>query len=147
MKKLTTSGQSLFEVVLALGVVTVIIVSLVLLASNAIRNSRFSRNKTLATQYAQEATEWMRGERDLDFDDFSDHAVLSTTYCLQTLSWDKFSACSSSDTVADTVLIREVALTIDSPTQIQVDVVVFWTDSQGLHEVRSVTNFTDWRAQ
>ena len=146
MKK-SISGQSLFEVVLALGVVTIIIVSLVLLTSNAIRNSRFSQNKTLATQYSQEAIEWLRGERDLDFDAFFDRAATSTTYCLQTLSWDKFTACSSSDTIADTILTREVAISNDSLTQVQVDVVVFWTDSQGLHEVRSLTNFTDWRAQ
>lgn len=146
MKK-SISGQSLFEVVLALGVVTIIIVSLVLLTSNAIRNSRFSQNKTLATQYSQEAIEWLRSERDLDFDAFFDRAATSTTYCLQTLSWDKFTACSSSDTIADTILTREVAISNDSLIQVQVDVVVFWTDSQGLHEVRSLTNFTDWRAQ
>ena len=140
-------GQSLFEVFLSLAVVTVIIVALVILASNAVRNTTYSKNKTLATRYSQEAIEWLRGERDADWDVFSLRALTSSYYCLQTLSWTSIGECGTSDTISNTSLIREAQFTIDSPTQITIEVVVYWEDSQGVHETKTTTNFTDWRAQ
>jgi len=140
-------GQSLFEVFLSLAIVAIIIVALVILASNAIRNSTYSKNKTLATRYSQEATEWLRGERDAGWYDFSDKALASNYYCLQTIAWPPIGECGTSDTISNTSLIREIQFTIDSQTQITVEVVVYWEDSQGVHDVKSTTNFTDWRAQ
>jgi len=139
-------GQSLFEVFLSLMVVTVIIVALVILASNAVRNTTYSRNKTLATRYSQEAIEWLRGERDADWDLFYDYAITSPYYCLQTLSW-AIGECGTSATISNTSLIREVYFSDITQTQITIEVVVFWEDSQGVHETKTVTNLTDWRAQ
>ncbi len=85
--KIYERGQSLFEVFLSLAIVAIIIVALVILASNAIRNSTYSKNKTLATRYSQEAMEWLRGERDASWDNFSDKALAFSYYCLQTLTW------------------------------------------------------------
>ena len=141
----TQKGQSLFEVVLSLGVMTFIIVALIVLASNSVRNATFSRNKTLATRYSQEAVEWLRGERDLDWDLFHSRA-LSGTYCLATLNWNSIGSCGSADVVGDTILTREMALTVESATQIEADVSVFWEDAQGIHEVRTTTTFVDWRS-
>lgn len=140
------SGQSLFEVVLSLAVITVIIVALIILAANSIKNANFSRTQTLATTYAQEANEWLRSERDKDFDAFSDNALVPT-YCLVDLSWDNPSACGANDFISGTTLQREASFTIDSPTSIEVEVVVYWEDSQGSHEVRTTTDFTDWRSR
>lgn len=149
MKKVknTQKGQSMFEVFLSLTVITVVIVALVILASNAIRNTTYSRNKTISTRYSQETIEWLRGERDMDWTIFSQRAVTSQYYCMQTLSWDNIGQCSSSDTIANTSLFREVGLTIDDPEQIEAEVRVYWEDSQGMHEVRTTTKFTDWRKQ
>lgn len=148
MKRKFEKGQSLFEVVLSLAVITLIIVTLVILASNSIRNANFSRNKTLATRHAQEALEWLRGERDEDFDAFHTRA-LTPQYCLPSLSWDDASvgSCSSTDFISNTILKREVSFTIVSADNIQAQIVVSWQDAQGDHEVRTTTNLTDWRSQ
>lgn len=140
-------GQSLFEVVLALGVITAITVGIVSLTVNAMRNAAFSKNKTLAGRYAQEATEWLRSQRDADFNDFSGRA--SGTYCLKNpIDWSTHTNCSTSDYISETVLFRKVSFTTTSPGGkiiIEADVVVYWSDAQGYHEVRSATSFTDWR--
>lgn len=143
------SGQSLFEIVLALAITTLIIISIVSLTSTSIRNTTFSKSKTLASRYAQEATEWLRGERDTDFSAFETR-TLTPLYCLPSLTWSSatIGACTSGQEIANTPFRREVAFTssvINGKTLIQVSIRVYWSDAQGLHEVRSVTNFSDWR--
>ena len=141
-------GQSLFEVVLALAVITTIVVALIILASNAIRNTTFSKNKTLATRHSQEAMEWLRGERDEDWDDFALRALIPT-YCLPELAWSTsiVGNCGTNDTIDGTELFREISFSTVAADNIQADVAIYWTDAQGLHEVRTVTNLTDWRVQ
>lgn len=141
-------GQSLFEVVLALGVITAITVGIVSLTVISIRNASFSKNKTLAGRYAQEATEWLRSERDNDFTIFETHAQ-TLQYCLPgpILNWNKTGACGVSN-IPDSPLFRDVTFTtslVSGKTVIQANIRVYWTDAQGYHEVRSATSFTDWR--
>ena len=143
------SGQSLFEIILSLAIITLIIVAIVALTATSIRNTTFSKNKTLASRYSQEATEWLRGERDADFNAFETR-TLTPLYCLPSLTWSSatIGACTSGQEIANTLFRREVSFSlsvVNGKTLIQAGVKVYWTDSQGLHEVRSVTNFSDWR--
>jgi Tfp pilus assembly protein PilV len=140
-------GQSLFEVVVSLAISALIIVAVVSLVSNSIRNATFSKNKTLAAKYAQEATEWLRGQRDSNIEVFSNY-VLTPKWCLKTLSWTINGSCGTNDVITNTAFLREANFTTTlagGKDFIQADVVVFWNDSQGYHEVRSATSFADWR--
>lgn len=140
-------GQSLFEVVLALGVITAICVGIVSLTVSAIRNAAFSKNKTLAGRFAQEATEWLRGERDNNFNLFETHAQ-TLLWCFSGLNWNKVGACGESDQISGTPLLRDVTFStnlVSGKTVIDVSVKVYWDDAQGAHEVRSTTSFSDWR--
>ncbi len=141
------SGQSLFEVLVALAISTIIVISLISLVSNSIRNTTFSRNKTLAARYAQEATEWLRGQRDEDMETFKTN-TLTIIWCLSDLAWNTPGSCADDNTIEDTNFIREVTFNsslLGGKSIIQADVLVTWDDSQGVHEVRSSTNFSDWR--
>jgi Tfp pilus assembly protein PilV len=134
----------LFEVLVAIGVSTLIVVAVVSLVTNSIRNTTFSKNKTLAARYAQDATEWLRGQRDANIADFRVKAT--GTYCFNTLSWGNPGVCQAD--MSGTIFRREGTLTINQvsgKTVIEADVKVYWDDAQGTHEVRSATNFTDWR--
>ncbi len=156
MKK-NISGQSLFEIILALAISVLIITSLVTLAANAVRNSTYSKNKTQATRYSQEATEWLRGERDTNWDNLYDKAAVNPpqVYCMKSLSWADATiglGCSSNQVISGTVFKREVSferrtvLVGGLPKNIiDASVRVYWQDAQGVHEVRSATSFTDWR--
>lgn len=141
-----SSGQSLFEVVIALGVITIILVSLVILAALSISNATFSKNKTLATRLSQETLEWLRTERDTSWDTFVSHAA-TPTWCLTTLSWNSGFAgpCGVASTVNGTILSREVNFSIVDSNTVQVVVLLYWNDSQGSHESRTTTTFTNWR--
>lgn len=141
-----SKGQSLFEVVMAVGLITLVMVSVVALATLSIRNVTFSKNQTLATQYSQEALEWIRGVRDANWDDFYKIAQQGR-YCISNLSLGTLGACSGESTIPGTLFIREVVFTVDAAKEdeVGVKVSVYWADGAGFHEVVSDTVFTDWR--
>jgi Tfp pilus assembly protein PilV len=141
-------GQSLFEVVLALAVAALIIIAIVALATISIRNASFSRNQSLATRHAQEAIEWLRGQRDEGWDVFAARA-LTSPWCLKSLSWTDaiIGECGSSDFISDTIFKREISFIILDASSIDTEVKVSWQDTQGLHETKTLTTFTDWREQ
>jgi Tfp pilus assembly protein PilV len=158
-------GQSLFEVLFAVAIAAIILVGVVSLSTTSIRNTSYSNNNALATKYAQEAVEWLRGQRDEGFSIFQNHAADSTIYCLDAspFSWGNTGACSGSEFITGTFFLRSVAFVCyktdpTDPTSfvsevcsdvdvnnIESTVEVKWTDTQGEHEVRTVTRFTDWR--
>ncbi len=114
-----SKGQSLFEVVLALGLAALIMVALVSLVSSSIRNTTFARKKTVATRHAQEATEWLRGQRDEGWDAFISNTPNPTKilYCAASphrrclearpFSWTNCSPCDEDTELIDDVYRRE----------------------------------------
>jgi len=140
-------GQSFFEVVIALGIVSLILVAIVAPATVSIRNTASSRNKALATRHTQEAVEWLRGQRDADWLIFAQHAQ-TAVWCLPELGWTGTShvaTCSEDEKIINTIFIREVEFTNVDLATIQATVKTTWTDSLGVREVRTSTYFTDWR--
>jgi len=147
-KQRTQCGQSLFEVVVAVGVFALIIAAIVGLATSSIRNTTFTRNNALATRYSQEAVEWLRTQRDTDWTSFHTRAVaVPPTYCMANLSWADFGDCGLSDEIAETILFRQVDFSDVTDTSVTATITTSWTDSQGTHQVEVSTEFTDWRAR
>lgn len=149
-------GQSLYELIVAIAISAIIVVAVVSLATSSILNSSYSKNKSVAGTYAQQATEWLRGQRNANITNFSGKSsVAGTTWCLPdnplssslTASWK---ICSGTDTdkITGTQFLRQVKLittTFLTKTQIEADVTVSWTDSKGIHLVTDATNFSDLR--
>jgi Tfp pilus assembly protein PilV len=141
------SGQSMFEVVIALFIISMIIVGVVSLSTNSLSNTIFSRNKTLAGRYSQEAVEWLRSQREENTSAFLLN-VATSTYCLDNLSWMNAGSCGSSEVIPGTIFTREVSFgssSISGKNIIEVDITTSWSDSKGYHEAKSVTNFSDIR--
>lgn len=138
-------GQSLFEVVVALAISSLVIVALVSLVSNSIRNATFSKNKSLASTYAQEASEWLRGQRDSDINNFITK-TLTPEWCLNQLNWTKVGVCT--DKIAGTNFVRSGSFdtnVINGKNIVTATITVTWTDSQGTHSIENVTDYSDWR--
>lgn len=145
--KVNIKGQSLFEVVVALAMAALIITSVVVLATLSIKSTSFSRNKTLATRHAQEAVEWLRGQRDNNLTEFKNNISISQ-WCLSDLSWNVSNQgpCGDDETIPNTNFLRSSSFTV-GVNEIVVEVVVSWTDSIGFHQTNVNTIFTDWRTQ
>lgn len=138
-----TSGQSLFEVIIAIGITSAILVAIINTAILSVRNTSFSRNKTLASRYSQQASEWLRSQRDENWQTFTTYS--DATWCLKDLDWTRARTCSDTDNITATPFKRELTLTTVSANQIDAKITVFWNDSQGYHEVKVSTYYTDWR--
>lgn len=145
-------GQSMFEVVLALFIITLITVAVVLLSTKSIANSLFSRSKTQASRYSQEAIEWLRDQRETDIDAFLTYAA-TPIYCLNSNppTFGNTGACSSSEIIPATIYKRQLSFETSSigvgKTIILATVITSWEDSRGYHEVRAVTEFNDIRQE
>lgn len=149
LNKTTNSnfGQSLFEVVLAVAVIALIVISIVAASTSSIRNASFARNKALATRFAQEAVEWLRGQRDANWVIFQQNATSSSTYCLDFLAWGNVGNCGTTEQIPGTILARQVVFSGVLPASVSAAVNVSWSDSQGSHQVTTSTIFTDWRSK
>lgn len=140
-------GQSMFEVVIALFIIAMIIVGVVSLSTNSLSNSIFSRNKTLAGRYTQEALEWLRSQREEDLSIFLTN-ISTPTYCFTTLAWTNPGACGSGEVITGTIFSREAIFSssvVSGKNIIEVDISTSWSDSRGYHEARTITNLSDIR--
>ncbi|OGM09131.1 hypothetical protein A2159_01725 [Candidatus Woesebacteria bacterium RBG_13_34_9] len=143
INKKLNQGQSLFELVVAISVIALILMGIVSVAAVSVRNSSFSRNSTIANKYAQEATEWLRQQRDSNWSVFSTHSDSSgITTCLGSEPLNAWGNCSA----ISGIFYRQVTLTTDAAdiNIINSEVLVTWTDSQGDHEINDTTIFTYW---
>lgn len=145
---MSKSGQSMFELLIAIFVVAITLVAFLGLVTGSIGNSTFSKERSQAGSYTQEAVEWLRSQRDSDWAAFTARAsATGTTNCLQTLSWSG-SACGSASYISGTRFIREVTLIYNATAeQVEARVVTRWTDSSGLHESKATTYLTNWRTK
>ena len=150
MIKKNQSGQSLFEVVIAVAMSAVIITAIVALATNSIQNSTYSKDKTIAANYVQETIEWLKQQKDLSPEEFRLYAVntsgIDITYCLDDLTWpSNIGTCSSSETL-DNKFTREVVFPscggVCTGEMVEVSINVTWTDSKGSHIISSVTQIS-----
>jgi Tfp pilus assembly protein PilV len=151
-------GQSLFEVMFALVLVTLVIVAVVGLATVSVRNNLYAKNNTLAKRYAQEVMEWLRKKRDAGpWAVFWNYAGSGSenVYCLPTLdsnftpgSWSLgagVSSCADDEYINNTVYLRELRLLQEGTNdKVKATVTVTWTDSKGQHSVPIVSEFTKW---
>lgn len=152
-------GQTLLEVVLAVGVMALITTSLVIFSSKSVANSVYTKNKILANQYAKELSEWLKSERDTSFAIFSARFPASPTtktFCFPTLPSDWTVEAKCEDIVdpdplpyidgappffrqAEFTNIEEVG-----KTYVSAKIKIIWTDSTR-HEVNTEINLADWK--
>ena len=145
MKLNIFKGQSLFEVVFAIGIAAIVITGVTIVATISVRNSTYSKNNAIATKYTQEQLEWLRGQRDAGWIAFTTNIGPA---CSGTFSW-------GAECLVDSLFKRKATYTCKdssennvacTPSAVMVDVTVevSWSDSQGNHTVNSSTRFTNW---
>ena len=151
MKNKIFAGQSLFEVVVAVGISALIITGIAAAALNSIQNSSYARDKNLATNYVQETMEWLRQVRDKETQAFAAKAVLGGVYCLASLPssvalWPTLKpSCSGTSPITGTNFVRSIEFlecTGCPANVVRVKTTVVWNDSKGSHETKSTTDLS-----
>lgn len=146
LHRLVVSGQSLVEVVVALGVVVVLAVGLITASLVTQRASRSAQNNTQATKLVQENIEQIRVFRDRKgFTALSDGSCLTLdTINSNPLFWT-LAACSGATATGELKTLgnldfrRKIIISTPSVNKKQIDVTVQWNDSGGLQSVSNRT--------
>lgn len=147
------NGQSLIEVVIALGVVVVLAVSLVSTSLITQRTARSAKNNTQASKLVQENIEQLRVVRDRQgFPTLANRecATLNTANADPSLWTIETSSCPDGEqlTLDNTDFRRKFSigpdpLDLSNSKKKQIIVSVFWQDTGGPQEVSNVTNLSD----
>ena len=136
-------GVSLIESVMTLGVMILLITGLVVGMTLSLRNAQASKARSLAIQYAQEALEIVRRERDTSWITFAERGTTGgTEYCMDgngtltiTGSCAPFTGSFS----------RKVTFTLIDSGKMDVVVTVFWVEGSGTKQVSLKTTYTRWK--
>lgn len=140
---MSARGQTLFELVIAVGVAVLVVTGIVALVTLSLRNANFARDQAQATRYAQEALEWLRSERNNGWNTFYSRMATSLTWCFDVLSWSSPGPCGSGSVITGTKFARRAVFSVvEANRSISAQVLVSWTDSQGTHQSKVETIFT-----
>jgi type II secretory pathway pseudopilin PulG len=147
IKPKSHSGQSLVEILVALGVALLVIVALIRATAISMKGSGFSKAQATGTRYAQEAIEWIRGQRDEGWSNLASRTPDTgfATYCLSDLSSWPASSGECAYYSLDGKYKREAVLTDEEGGKIGVEVTVKWLEVGGERQSRLNTYFTNWR--
>lgn len=138
------SGQTLAEVVVAIGVVVLLVTGLIFGTSITLKASQYGKARSQAVQYAQEAVEITRTLRDNGWTSFLTYgAVTPLSWCLDKAG--VFTAMSGSCSAnIDSFYTRQITFTWEDP-KMKVDITVSWTDGNKTYSVPVSTFFTQWK--
>ncbi len=161
------SGQSMIEMLLALGVAAVVLVALVKVASLSVTSSVFARQKSQATRLGSEALEWARSQRDeLGWDGFYAKvtgAPGGVGYCLPSIpvgspaDWGSQAPdegpgvplpCGASGVVPNTEFTRWLKVSVLDPAvaQVEISAKVRWSDSKRIvHDSVVSQRLSNWK--
>lgn len=140
MKNFSNSGQTLIEIVIALGAILITLTSISILVAISISNSSFIKAQSTAAKYAQDGMEYVRYLRNNNLSSFQSK---NGSYCLDEVTEqnknDPFTLLCLTPNIKDE-FIREVdfsknTFNCPSPTgtqlsQTEVTVKVSWRDTK-----------------
>ncbi|MBP9700233.1 hypothetical protein KBD71_03035 [Candidatus Woesebacteria bacterium] len=159
MRLQSQAGQTLIEIIIAVGLVVLVLTSISAGVAISVRNNRHAKSMEEAKQYAREGSEWLRRMRDqLGWDSFA-QAVradgASITYCLPALpqTGAAFIAlsnqtCTTSQVISGTVFNRSMAVTTSAgaiPDTVTAVISVSWSDGGKQFASQSTLTLRRWR--
>jgi len=148
-------GLSLLEVLAFVTILSLTFLGVAYTTGQSIKRTKFNEQKLIATRYAEELEEWLRGEKEVDWASFyTTHAGAApsgTTYCFDDavydenndISWPAAGDCGELFGLRD-IYRREVVLTQSLTSQVQVVIQVEWKDGGNVFSVPINTILTKW---
>lgn len=140
-------GQTLVEVIVAIGVVVLLVTGLIVSTSVTLKASQYGKMRSIGTQYAQEAVEATRNLRDSGWSSFfaiyGNNGVSPKSWCLsKNGEWTEMSGTCLAN--IDSFYTRVVTFTWDDP-RMKVDIEVSWIDGGKTYSSKLSTFFTQWK--
>lgn len=135
-------GQTLIEVLVALGIGLTILAAISSIVLSSLNNTTFSKNENLATSYAKQVLENVRQQVKSNYTTFT-NTYTSPTYCLDAndtfqCSFSQQGQCISTysgncNNVKSDIFVKQIDFiqgSVDCPSSLQATVQVSWTDNK-----------------
>lgn len=139
-------GQSLIELIVALGMMSLLLVALLALVSLSVRNSRLAKNYNQALSLAQEGVETMRAWRDFSWNGVVASARI-TPYDLPE-NWvveDGLSNdCDPDNYQIIGIFSRCVLVSLETIDSATVTVTVYWQEGNQVKSSQQLARLTRW---
>ena len=136
------SGFSLIEVLVFVTILGLFFVAAISVITFSLKNMKINEHKILAVHYAEEGIEWIRNEKENDWETFVSKAG---THCLTDLTnWGASNDCGSSYAVGTPPFFRRVATLTNSGAQVDVKVIVYWIEGNQTMNVPIKTIVNLW---
>ena len=146
--KFIKSGFSLIEVLVFITILGLFFVAAISVTTFSLKNMKISEHKILAAHYAEEGTEWVRNEKENDWETFVlKSSGTGTLYCLNSLNWSTAVTCGENYALGTPALFkREVTLTNSGTpvSQVNIEVVISWIEGNQTMNVRVKTVVNLW---
>jgi type II secretory pathway pseudopilin PulG len=149
---MNSQGQSLLEIVAVIGLIAIVILGLVKGLTISLKDVQFSKERSLAENYAREAAEWLVYQKESDWNHIGSHFG---TYCLNQLSWENSGSCPANDFISGTNYQRQAVIENETPTpsaenpspkpEAKLAVTVSWASPRGQEVFNLDLNFAQWK--
>ncbi|MBI2641831.1 hypothetical protein HYW87_04550 [Candidatus Roizmanbacteria bacterium] len=133
-------GFSLLEVLIFVTILSMFFVTAAAIVTGMVRNLKFEEHKLIATHYGRQLEEWLRSEKEIDWNSFAALAQSSPTRCFYLLNWS--STCDDIDGLYD----RRANFSVSgSPItdRVTATITVTWDEVGGVP--RSIQTRTEFR--
>lgn len=138
-------GFTLVETMVFVVLISLIFITLTSLTAVSLKSARVNENKILATHYGEEVREWVRGEKEVNWNNFiAKSGDPAKIYCLNSIiiSWPSEGSCQQDDYSLLGKFRRELSLFyLASQNQVQAAITVSWKDGINKYRVLTKTIF------
>lgn len=128
---ITLKGTSIIEIVIATALISMAIIAALSLTNNSLKQSLYARNLAEATEYATQAADWIRTQRDTLGWGYI-YSYPESTYCLNTFPADftaiQSGTCTSGDYLPQTKFQRSIVLSKPDAETAKFVIAVSWED-------------------
>ncbi len=144
-------GFTLIEVIVFVGLISIIFVTGLALMTTSIRDSKINQHRIIASNYAQNLQETIRAEKEIDWITFSSKALQGdgNSYCFNTenitiSTWPEIGECVSYS--LDNLYKRTLTLTgnPDGSGVVNAKIKVEWVDAGNNYIVVNQTSYNRW---
>jgi len=141
------NGFSLVEVLVFVSILSIFFVFASAVTVSSLRDMKFNEHKIMATHYSEELVEWLRAEKEDDWNVFISHLG---TYCFNSLNWSTSGGCTSLG-LTPAIYKRQALLepvNTDCPTsfncQMDITIHTYWDDLGKSNDSSIKTAFFVW---
>ena len=150
--KTITKSFTIVEVLIFVTLISLIFITISYIITFSLKNTKINEHKILATHYAEELKEWLRGEKEDDWNIFTTKGHVSgSQWCVNTIPIDISTLvggpCGLDYSLHNNTFKRDLTLTNNvspNPTQVTVNIIVEWKEDNNIYTIPINTVFSLW---